>query len=65
MVMNENKSKYTDKLKSEDLTLEEKLDLIDKMMNDKEYLDSVNRAMGRPIGTPVDPQDALNCEGCQ
>ena len=63
--MNESKSKYTDKLKDEDLTLEEKLELIDKMMNDKEYLDNVNKAMGRPIGTPVDPQDALNCEGCQ
>lgn len=61
----EQKSKYTDKLKADDLTLEEKLDLIDKMMNDKDYLDSVNKSLGRPIGTPVDPQDALNCEGCQ
>lgn len=59
------KSKYTDKLKDDNLTLEEKLELIDKMMNDKDYLDSVNKSMGRPIGTPVDPQDALNCEGCQ
>lgn len=59
------KSKYTDKLKDEDLTLTEKLELIDRMMNDEEYLDSVNKSMGRPTGTPVDPQDALNCEGCQ
>jgi hypothetical protein len=61
----EQKSKYTDKLKDENLSLEDKLELIDKMMNDKDYLDSVNKSMGRPIGTPVDPQDALNCEGCQ
>lgn len=61
----EQKSKYTDKLKDENLSLEEKLELIDKMMNDKDYLDSVNKSMGRPMGTPVDPQDALNCEGCQ
>ena len=61
----EQKSKYTDKLKDDSLTLEEKLELIDNMMNDKEYLDTINKSMGRPIGTPVDPQDALNCEGCQ
>lgn len=63
MVMNV--SKYTDKLNDDNLTLEEKLNLIDKIMNDKEYLQNVNKALGRPLDTPVDPQDALNCEGCQ
>lgn len=51
--------------KLEDLTLEEKLELIDKTMNDPEFIANVNRNLGRPLDTPIDPQDALNCEGCQ
>lgn len=59
------KKELTSKLRDDNLDIMEKLKLIDKLMNDKDYLDSVNKSMGRPIGTPVDPQDALNCEGCQ
>lgn len=54
----------SEQLKTEDLTLEEKLALIDKVMNDPEYQAQVNRQLGRPIDTPVDPSDALQCEGC-
>lgn len=64
MEMNVNKE-LTDKLSNEELSLEEKLELIDKAMNDPEYQAKVNKSLGRPVGTPVDPQDALNCEGCQ
>lgn len=53
-----------EQLKTEDLTLEDKLALIDKVMNDPEYQAQVNKQLGRPVGTPVDPQDALQCEGC-
>lgn len=64
-MVNNAKKELTSDLKNDELTLEEKLALIDKVMNDPEYQAQVNRQLGRPVGTPVDPQDALNCEGCQ
>lgn len=56
---------YTEKLNDDTMSLEDKLKLIDTMMNDKEYLQNVNKRLGRPLDAPVDPQDVLNCEGCQ
>ena len=56
---------YTEKLNNDTISLEDKLKLIDTMVNDKEYLQNVNRRLGRPLDAPVDPQDVLNCEGCQ
>jgi len=59
------KADLTEKLKQDDLPLDEKLALIDKLMNDKEFQADFNKANGRPIDTPIDPMDALQCEGCQ
>lgn len=49
----------------DDMSLEDKLALIDKTMNDPEFQAKVNKALGRPVNTPVDPADALACDGCQ
>ena len=56
---------YAEKLNNDTISLEDKLKLIDTMVNDKEYLQNVNKRLGRPLDAPVDPQDVLNCEGCQ
>lgn len=50
---------------SDDMSLEDKLALINKMTEDPEFKAEFNKAAGRPLDTPIDPQDALNCEGCQ
>lgn len=47
------------------MTLEEKLEAINRAMNDDEFKADFNRKNGRPLNTPIDPQDALMCEGCQ
>lgn len=49
----------------EEMSLEDKLALIDKAMNDKKFQENFNAANGRALDTPVDPMDALLCEGCQ
>lgn len=54
-----------EQLKTEDLTLEDKLALIDKVMNDPEAQKDINRKLGRPLDAPVDPADATACLGCQ
>ena len=47
------------------MTLEQKLAAIDKFMNDPEAKAKFNKENGRPIDSPIDPMDALQCEGCQ
>lgn len=54
-----------EKLNNNTTTLEEKLALIDQLMNSKEAQEQFNRDNGRSLDTPVDPMDALMCEGCQ
>lgn len=48
---------------NDNMSLEEKLAAIDKAVieNQKEF----NIKNGRPSDAPVDPSDALMCEGCQ
>lgn len=48
-------------LDQEDMTLEEKLEAINKAM--QETAIEFNRA--NPAAAPIDPMDALHCEGCQ
>lgn len=43
------------------MTLEEKLEAINKAM--QENAAEFNRA--NPTAAPIDPMDALHCEGCQ
>ena len=50
---------------TDDMTLEEKFAMINQMTEDPIFQEEFNKANGRPLDTPVDPQDALNCEGCQ
>lgn len=50
---------------TDDMTLEEKLAAIDKAMKDSKFQEKFNKDNGRPLNTPIDPQDALMCEGCQ
>lgn len=58
-------SLLTDQLKNEEMTLDEKLAAIDKMMNSKEMAEDFNRKNGRPLDAPVDPSEATLCIGCQ
>lgn len=44
-----------------DMTLEEKLEAINKAM--QENATEFNRS--NPSAAPIDPMDALHCEGCQ
>ena len=64
-IVETSKKELANSLRGDELSLDEKLALIDKVMNDPEYQAQVNKQLGRPMGTPVDPQDALNCESCQ
>lgn len=48
-------------LDTEGMTLEEKLAAIDKAMKDN--ADEFNKS--NPSAAPIDPMDALYCEGCQ
>lgn len=50
---------------NDNMTLEEKLEAINAAMNDKTLQEQFNKKNGRPLNTPLDPQDALMCEGCQ
>ena len=50
---------------TDEMSLDEKLAAIDAAMNDKKQQEDFNRRNGRPIDAPVDPQDMLQCEGCQ
>ncbi len=46
----------------EQMTLDEMLEKIDK--ESKKRAESINKAKGLPINTPVDPADLTICEGC-
>lgn len=48
-------------LDKEGMTLEEKLEAINKAM--QENAAEFNKA--NPTAAPIDPMDALHCEGCQ
>lgn len=48
-------------LDAKDMSLEEKLEAINRAMMDNAT--SFNRA--NPASTPIDPMDALQCDGCQ
>lgn len=50
---------------SEEMTLEEKLAAIDKLMNDEEAKKKYRQIKGLAPNAPVDPMDMLHCEGCQ
>ena len=50
---------------SDEMTLDEKLALIDKVMNDPEAQKEFNKANGRAPDAPIDPADATVCLGCQ
>ena len=54
-------SKANSILDKEGMTLEEKLEAINKAMQDGAA--EFNRA--NPGSAPIDPMDALHCEGCQ
>ena len=43
------------------MTLQEKLDAIDKAMMEAQ----VKHSESNPNSAPLDPQDLLQCEGCQ
>ena len=53
------------KIINDEMTLEEKLAAIDAAMNSPEQKKEFNLRNGRPADAPVDPQDMLQCEGCQ
>ena len=46
---------------SDNMTLEEKLEAIDKAMMEAQ----VKHSESNPNSAPLDPQDLLQCEGCQ
>ena len=50
---------------SDEMTLEEKLAAIDKLMNDEEAKKKYREIKGLAPNAPVDPMDMLHCEGCQ
>lgn len=50
---------------SEEMTLEEKLAAIDRLMNDEEAKKKYRQIKGLAPNAPVDPMDMLHCEGCQ
>lgn len=49
----------------EDMTLDEKLAAIDKLMNDEAAKAKYRKFKGLSDDAPVDPMDMLMCEGCQ
>lgn len=53
------------KIINDSMTLEQKLAAIDSLMTSKDAQEQFNRDNGRPLATPLDPMDALMCEGCQ
>ena len=60
-VQKETLSQANSILDQEGITLEEKLEAINKAMQDNAT--AFNRA--NPALAPIDPMDALHCEGCQ
>lgn len=50
---------------SDEMTLEEKLAAIDKLMNDEEAKKKYRQIKGLAPNAPVDPMDMLHCESCQ
>lgn len=59
------KTDLINQLNDNDLTLEEKLAAIDKLMNDEEAKKKYRQIKGLAPNAPVDPMDMLHCEGCQ
>jgi len=54
------------KIIKEEMTLEEKLEAIDRLMHSaQESPEDFNKRNGRPLNAPVDPSDLTMCEGCQ
>lgn len=50
---------------SDEMTLQEKLAAIDKLMNDEEAKKKYRQIKGLAPNAPVDPMDMLSCESCQ
>lgn len=50
---------------SEEMTLEEKLAAIDRLMKDEKAKEKYRQIKGLAPDAPVDPMDMLHCEGCQ
>lgn len=50
---------------TDDMTLEEKLLTIENLMKSNKLREDINRRLGRPFDTPVDPSEATICEGCE
>lgn len=50
---------------SEEMSLEEKLEAIDKAMAAAQASAEEEAASNGNLSAPVDPQDFLMCEGCQ
>jgi len=53
------------KLNDEELTLEQKLALIDQAMKEQEAEDRDHAINTGTVYAPRDPSDAFACEGCQ
>lgn len=60
-VQNDTINKANSILDAKDMTLEEKLAAIDKAMQDS----AADFNKSNPSAAPIDPMDALHCEGCQ
>ena len=50
---------------SDEMSLDEKLAAIDKLMSDEEAKKKYRQIKGLAPNAPVDPMDMLHCEGCQ
>lgn len=50
---------------SDDMTLEEKLEAIEKAMQNAQAMANDDAAARGMTAAPIDPQDFLMCEGCQ
>lgn len=54
-----------DQLKDDNISIEEKLKIIDELLTNKELQAEFNRANGRAIDAPVDPAELTVCDGCE
>lgn len=50
---------------NDEMTLEEKLEAIDKAMKNAQEQANEEAAQKGQVAAPIDPQDFLMCEGCQ
>ncbi|HEU0266461.1 MAG TPA: hypothetical protein VFQ70_02435 [Candidatus Saccharimonadaceae bacterium] len=50
---------------NDDMTLEEKLDAIEKAMQNAQAVADAQAAANGQVAAPVDPADLTMCEGCQ